>query len=329
MNITDFDAIVKVNTNRDQTYWLAFDNMVTKFNEIPVRFQGEGALTMQEEGAGRKSGYETGQADIPVISSAVNKLEESIQVRFDSSNMQVLQMDRTCVETGAMRDPNQIELVLLEDIEANLASSLSRKKMVDRLTDEKRKKKADEFSAAFAQERADQKEYFIKEINDQYGHLPIDLSEYSVLQPDLGANDTSFGYKTVFSMKGLVIRNGENYSIEVSKLAGHHKELDSVHRERTLDIYFESTRTLNWNITINIPKGYSVKGIAEMNISVSNEVGSFKSTASNYGNKINIKAEFIGLKNYEPIRNWLKLLELTDAFEKLFGHTIIFQKIGL
>jgi hypothetical protein len=174
MGIGDFDALVKVTAGKQ--YWLSFDDIVTQFNEIPARFQGEDAITMEAQQEKWNINYYVGRGKVPVTTAGDNIIEESLNVNFDASNIQLLQIDHTCKETGALRHNDQKQLLLMEDMEANLATNVTQKKLVERLSEDKKQQKlVDEFSAAFAKERTNLKTYFTNEIDNQYDSKPKDV----------------------------------------------------------------------------------------------------------------------------------------------------------
>ena len=325
MGIGDFDALVKVTA--DKQYWLAFDDIVTQFNEIPARFQGEDAITMEAQKEKWNVSYYVGRSKVPVTTAADNTIEENINVSFDASNMQLLQIDRTCKENGALRHNDQKQLLLMEDMEANLATNVTQKKLVERLSeDRKQQKLVDEFSAAFAKERTNLKTYFTDEINNQYDSKPKDVTTYEIHQPALFSSKTPFEYRSAFSMENFVKKAGNNYILEIGKLVGTYQKTSEKERTRTVDIYMPCARTLSWEIAINIPKGYNVKGIDELNKSVSNATGLFECKASVVGAAVKIKVTRVYTNNFEKADAWPKLLEVMDAFYNFSTQKILLEK---
>src|SRR4051794_14243613 len=247
MNMGDFDAIVKV-TARKQ-YWLAFDDIVTQFNEIPARFQGEDAITMEAEKQKKSVSYYVGRGKVPVTASDDNTITENINVNFDPSNIQLLKIDRSCKQTGALRHNDQKQLLLMEDMEADLATTVTQKKLLERLgADKKSQKLVDEFSAAFAKERSNQKSYFINEIDQQYDNKPKDVGNFEIHQAALFNSKAPFEYTSTFSMENFVKKAGTNYIVEAGKLIGNYQKVDEKERTRSIDIYMPCARTLSWEI---------------------------------------------------------------------------------
>jgi YbbR domain-containing protein len=112
--------------------------------------QGEEGLVFRPDVDARKIAYEqTGKIKIPVSTADKNTDTENINVTFNASNMQQLQIDRSTVLSGATRHYTQKELLMMEDMEADLATSINQKKLTERLADDKKQQKlVTEFSAA-------------------------------------------------------------------------------------------------------------------------------------------------------------------------------------
>jgi len=121
MNISDFDALIKVSGSRE--HWVSFDDIVTQLDEIPARLQGEEAITFAVEK--NSSTYTMGKSKVPVTSPSDNEISENIDVKFDSTDMLSLLIDRKCKQTGALRHAAQKKLLLMEDMEVILAKPLT------------------------------------------------------------------------------------------------------------------------------------------------------------------------------------------------------------
>ena len=262
-----------IHIKSDKEYWLSFNDIVTQLNEIPARYQGEEGLIFNPDVDTRKPSYEqSGKIKIPVITAEKNAETENINVVFGASNMQQIQVDRSTTLAGATRHYTQKELMMMEDMEAGLATAINQKKLTERLADDKKQQKlVSEFNAAFANEKTKQKSYFEDEIKDQYDQAAKDISIYEVKNE--GMLNSDFIYHTNFTMDNFVKKAGNNYIIEAGKLVGTTKKTDEKDRTRTIDAYMPYARTYTYNISLAIPKGYKVKGIENFNKNITNETG--------------------------------------------------------
>ena len=324
MNLTDFEALIHLKIGKD--YWLAFNDIVTQFNEIPSRLQGEDGLVFRPDVDAKKLTYDqTGKMKIPVSAPEKNTATENINVSFNAANMQQLQVDRSSDLSGATRHYTQKELLMMEDMEAYLAQSINQKKLTERLADDKKQQKlVPEFSAAFAKEKTNQKTYFENEIDEQFDKKAKDVTTYEVKNE--GLFNTDFVYHTNFTMDNFVKKAGNNYIIEAGKLVGNISKVDEKDRTRTIDVYMPYARTYTYNISLAVPKGYKVKGIENFNKIISNETGSFTAaaTADDANVRITVKQQY--LKMFEPATNWPKLLQLMDGFYDISNQKLLLEK---
>jgi hypothetical protein len=85
-------------------------------------------------------------------------------------------------------------------------------------------------------------------------------------------------------------------------------------------------RTYTFNISLAVPKGYTVKGIENFNKNINNETGSLTTTATASDAAINISIQLKYQKMFEPAANWSKLLELMDGFYDVANQKLLLQK---
>lgn len=324
MSLAYFEALIRVKNKEE--YWLAFNDIVTQVNEIPARFQGEEGLIFRPDMNIKVINYmQAGKIKIPVNGPGINKETEHITASFNPSDMQQLQIDRLTSLTGGMRHNAQKELLLMEDMEAALATSIHQKKFTERLVDDKKQQKlAAEYNAAFAKEKTNLKSYFEEIINGQYKQEVKELSVYEV--KDTGLFDSDFSYHTIFTMENFVKKAGNNYIVEAGKLVGATTKTEEKDRIRSIDVYMPYARNYNYNISLAIPKGYKVKGVENFNKKITNETGSLYSTATAGADAVQIKIEQQYLKNFEPAANWPKLLELMDGFYEITNQKLLLDK---
>jgi hypothetical protein len=324
MTLGDFDALIRLNNGKQ---WMAFDDIVTRFNEVPSRFQGEEAITLHPEVTKRTTEYYESKAKIPVSKDVDNINIENINVTFGSPNMQQLKIDRSCILTGALRHGEQKRLLLMEDMEAKLATAINEKKLTDRLDENKKlQKTVVEFAAAFEKERKEQKTYFKDEVKEEFEEEAKDLTVFEIKQNGLLRNENEFEYRSTFSLDNFVKKAGSNFIVDAGRLIGKFNKTEEKDRKRTIDVYMSCARAFTYNITINIPEGYIAKGVEDLNKNISNETGTFISTATNDGKVIKISVKRSFSKNFETAANWSKLVELLDIVYEFNGKKILLEK---
>jgi hypothetical protein len=318
MNLSDFSALIKVNNS-----WIAFDDIFTQFHEIPVRFQGEEAITLHPEKIAETVTYTSGSSKIPVTVPAYNAASEKMEVSFDTTDISVLLINRTCSQTGAIRHDTQKKLLLTDDIERNFATLLVQdKKLEERLTNNRKS----ELTAAFASERTNQKTSFESEIIDHFNSKPQKIMAYEIMQPGLYSYNQPLEYKSVFTLESYVKKAGKDYIFEVGRLIGEKPTIHDRERNRSMDVYIPYPMISDWTIHINIPYGYDVKGVEAFNTNISNETGSLRCTTSKEEHSIDVKVTVMYSHNFEKASSWSKLLEIVDALYNISTQKILLTK---
>ena len=215
--------------------------------------------------------------------------------------------------------------MLIEDMEAGLATSVNEKRLTERLAEDKKQKKlVDEFSAAFAKEKSNQKTYFEDEIKEQYDQSAKELTGYEI--KNQGMFNSDFAYHTSFTMDNFVKKAGNNYIVEAGKLIGSVSKVDEKDRTRKIDVYMPFARMYTYDITLAIPKGYKVKGLENFNKTISNETGSLNSTATADESTVHLTIQHVYSKIFEPAANWSKLLELMDGLYDISNQKLLLEK---
>ena len=118
----------------------------------------------------------------------------------------------------------------------------------------------------------------------------------------------------------MLNKAGKNYLFEAGKLIGGQIKLEPNElTERKADIWLSYARTIQNNITIALPAGYTADGLQDLNINVDNESGSFISTAKLEGDKILINTTKVYKKNFdkkEELPNYVAFLEAAYKFSQ-------------
>lgn len=146
-------------------------------------------------------------------------------------------------------------------------------------------------------------------------------------------NDGRFGdtamlrYKEKFTLKKLINRAGRNYIFEIGKLIGSQIKLEQNElTDRKTDIWLSNARTIENNITVNIPAGYTVEGLEDLNMSIDNESGSFISKAKVEGDKLIVTSQKIYKKNFDKKESWPNYVAFLEAGYKFSQAEVVLKK---
>ena len=175
-------------------------------------------------------------------------------------------------------------------------------------------------------------EIFEKSLKEE---LDVDKYEDFELLKDGRYGDTALlQFKEKFTLKKLMNKAGKNYIFEVGKLIGDQIKLQqSELTGRQVDIWIPHARTIENNITVSIPSGYSVDGLLDLNMNIDNESGSFISSTnvvpkdSPGGNdKLIITSKKIYKKNFDKKEAWPNYVAFLEAAYKFSQLKIVFKK---
>jgi hypothetical protein len=324
----DFEPFLKINSDGKIKY-LTFTDFFHYAGEIPASYQGENAIIFTREGRDRKPKYADVETPIklPVSVSKENVVDELIKVEFDKTNMLDIVIDRTITESGAMKQSDQLNILLPQDVNDELAALIKKPTTLAAFADNKRlKAQGEELKIAFDKEREKQKEYIKTEIKNQYDQEAKELKSYKIINSGLALQNPNLVFNEVFTMDNFVKKVGNNFLLNVGSLMGTYKKLDEKERKRNVDIYMPSARTLKYTFNISIPEGYTVKGVNELNKKVENEIASFVTTAVVNGNTLTATAVRSFSNNFEPVSNWEKLLQIIDATADFTESKVLFEK---
>jgi hypothetical protein len=320
----DIYWLIRINHSGAIKY-LGFNGFFYLAGELPTEFQGEDAADFDRKNL--SSSY-IKKTKLPVGNSDENVLTEDIEVLLEPSNSLDIHLNRTCRLTGGMKTGDQNNLLLAEDIEATFAKAVGQPSKVERLKATKYSlAKGNELQAAFDKERNNQKGYFKSEIASQFGQEPKELKSFRVVNSGLTFEDPVFEYQSSFVLDGFMKKAGQNYILEVGRLIGQFTKTEEKDRVRKLDIYMSAPRSLNYNISFEVPPGFKVKGLEELNNTVSNVTGSFSCEAVSEGNTIKIKIKRVYHHAFEKAGDWPLMLEHLDATAAFNGQKILLEKL--
>ncbi|BAU54454.1 DUF3857 domain-containing protein [Mucilaginibacter gotjawali] len=327
-NMDDMDAMIEINTTRPM--YLCFDDIVTHFNEIPVRYQGEKAVELfpKRHNAQRYT-FTSSTTTLPVTTSDKNQVEESLQVSLLPSNPQKLKITRLVKEQGESRHSDQKLLLPVQDIDDGYRDIVKGDELAKRLkkNDETKKMVAD-YTYAFTKEKMDMVKNFTSEIKSQYDQDPEQVTETKIINPALENNSPVFQFSSSFVLNNLVKKAGNNYIIDAGKLTGGFYKLEDKYRKRTIDIYMPCARSFKYSISITIPPGYSAKGMEELAVKKVNKTGLFTSSAVVDGNNLIITVNRVYNNNFEKASDWPLVMELIDAASNFNSQKILLEKKG-
>jgi hypothetical protein len=315
----ELDYVLRVKGKKKFYYLEAFNNFDAFATPFSYLEGAEGyAIGYQE-----KDQY--ARASIPA-STINDNIERQEYVLNFSNAMDLISVERTSSYLGATKS-GKIE-------QANLDRSYLNFDFEKYYNEPRKNKKSDnaaievsnKYEDADKDERVkDRKELFEKDLK---GEFDVDKYEDFDLIRDGRFGDTAWlKYSEKFTLKKLISRAGKNYIVEIGKMIGDQIKLDSNEiKARQTDIWIPFARTIENTITVNIPTGYTVDGLQDLNTSVDNESGSFVSTAKLDGDKLIITTRKLYRKSFDKKELWPNYIAFLEPAYKFSQAKIVLKK---
>jgi hypothetical protein len=192
----------------------------------------------------------------------------------------------------------------------------------------KRKKKKNKISAEdmaeIKSELSEQKKENIKDWIRQ-DHDTEEIKEFKVISNGRFGDDLTAQIK--YDAKDYIKKAGPNLIFDIGKMIGGQIELDEDDlKERTKNIEINFAKTIENNITLELPEGYKAEGIENLNMSIENEFGAFISEAKMKGNKLKVSTTKIYKNQTIPAKEWSKMVEMLELAFKFSQQKIILKK---
>jgi hypothetical protein len=324
-NSDDMEALIRINAS--SPLYMCFDDVVTHFNEIPARLQGEKVIVLHPKTHYAGDTFTESEDTLPVASSDKNLLEELLQVNLVPVNMQKLKITRLVKKQGDLRHNDQKLLIPVEDIDNGYKNMINGEELSKRLKkSQATKKMTEDYIYSFTKEKAEMNKNFITEIKNTFGQDPEQVQDCKIIDIALENTNPAFQYSSSFVLNNLVKKAGNNYIIDVGKLTGDFYSLEDRARKRDIDVYMPCARSFKYIIAITIPQGYSAKGAEAFATKKTNKTGSFSTSAAITGNVLTIHVNRVYNNNFEKATDWPLMVDLIDDASGFNSQKILLEK---
>lgn len=321
--LEELDFVMKVKSKRKNYFLEAFNNFDAFATPYSYLESVEGYSIAYDE---PNKYYRTPG---PVSGHSDNLDRQDYLVSFTDA-MDVITVERTTSLTGHEKSSrigvaNLDRTYLSTDFEKyfNPPSPKGKRKKEDEVIDIQ---SSTGYTDADKDERIrERKELMEKEVK---GVFDLDkYNEFEMISDGRFGDSALLKYKETFSLKKLVSRAGRNYIFEIGKLIGSQIKLEQTELEnRKTDLWLSNARTIENNIMLKIPAGYTVEGLEELNMSVDNESGSFVSTASIDGDLLIVTTRKLYKKNFDKKEAWPNYIAFLEPAYKFSQSKVVLKK---
>lgn len=313
----------------NNTQILTLSNWSNFAGETDPDYGGETAMTFANFKFGSKMIEGTqGSYQSPISAPEDNLEAMKISVSL-SDDPTILDIKADTRALGALKAQDSPYYYTMEKWQQEMRSRLKLEGTFEEFMDTRRRlrKEIDDYSGRIEQGKKDLDDRIKTIVSAYHDADPKEIINYEVKHLGITPQNPALETSVHYLQEGLVQRAGANYILNAGKLIGKNLDLKGDDRKRNLDMYFPSTRMFEHEIEIQIPQGYTVEEVSNLNTNADNEVASFHSSATIEGNIVKIKAVKTYKTIFQPVENWDKLLQILDATVNFCAQSIILKKL--
>ncbi len=320
----ELDFVLKVKSKRRYYFLEAFNNF-DAFGTPYQYLEGAEGYSIAYDEANRYY-----RAAIPATTYNDNLQKQDYTISFNDA-MDIVKAERMSSYVGQ----EKTSVIGNANLDRSYLNYDFAKYYVDPVSDKGKKKKDKEETVAHADptyEDPDKEEHIKerKEIFEKSLKEELDVDKYEdfeLLQDGRFGDTAMLKFKEKFTLKKLLSRAGKNYIFEVGKLIGDQIKLEqSELAGRQVDIWIPHARTIENNISVAIPVGYTVDGLQELNMNIDNESGTFISTVKVDNDKLLINTKKLYKKNFDKKEAWPNYVAFLEPAYKFSQLKIVLKK---
>ncbi|PWT99230.1 MAG: hypothetical protein C5B52_10965 [Bacteroidetes bacterium] len=290
--------------------------------EIPLDLIGNEAIRISSDD--EKMPMQT--EFIPGSDTLENTLVSTVKASLDSSK-QIMSVERTVEAKGLLKSAMIDDVLSLTPYMEADYKNYDGAGMWDGLSSKQEEKAIEDF-AQQKKEWKDEKTKYMKALaENEYGAHLTKFDNFRLIQDGRAYKKKNLIFSEAFAIDELTAKAGDDIVVELPSLVTQQTQVKKEERNRTLPIDVLYPRTLYWTISMPVPIGYEAKGLTSLNKTVSNECGSFISTATVENNVIVLKVKKQYAKKQFDKDQWPKLTEILDEAYNFSQSKIILKKL--
>ena len=323
--LEELDFVMKIKTKKKNYYFESFNN----FDAFAAPYEHLEGVEGYSIGYTTMNQYYRTPGPVTTINDNIDRQE--YLVSFPES-MEVIKVARTSSFAGYEKASH----IGKANLDREYLNVDFQKYFVEPQKDKSKKKKDEEVvdmtSNTSKYDDPDKEDRLKKRMElfetDVKGEFDLDKYENFELLKDGRFGDTAMlQFRENFTLKKLLSKAGRNYVFEVGRLIGGQIKLEQHElATRQSDIWLPYARTIENNIIMNIPAGYTVDGLQDLKFNVDNESGTFISDTKLENDKLVITTKKLYKKNFDKKELWPNYVAFLEAAYKFSQAKIVLRK---
>jgi hypothetical protein len=290
--------------------------------ELPVNLSGNPAIRFSSNDLKAAVTLEV----LPLSDTTENMMLTQIKATIDPAGLTNINVDKTVEAKGRLKDDIIDEVLALTPFMENDYRNYDGMSMWEGLSSKQEEKAITDFSDQKKEWKEEKPKMMESLAENEYGYEVAKYGSFRLQQDGRSHKKRSLKYNESFTLAEMTAAAGQDLVVPVLALMGEQPKIKQDERKRTLPVDARYPRSLNWNISLALPAGYTVKGFENLNRQVSNVCGSVTSNARVDGSNliIDVKKTYNG-KQFD-VAQWQQFVEVLDAAYDLSQVKVILKK---
>ncbi len=307
----------------------------TEVNREVYLYGGEGyAFTPNQKRSGSQNATAR-KIVVPAPDPSVNYLKTKVVAAFDDQ-FEKLSMERTAQVTGVLKS-NYVNYTTLgydfwHEYDKRYDAEYDEEKyQKEKRKEEERKRKKRSKSDDAEDERMKtildkRKELMESELKTDFEEVDS-YDDFELINPGICEDKPILNFKEKFKLKNMMSKAGRNYTLEIGKILSMQPKLDEDDlKPRQSEIQVNYPRTLEYEVELTLPTGYTIEDLKELNSNIENEMMSFKVESKLNGDKLLVKTTKVYKKITAPKTEWQKMVDVFTAAYNFSQKKVVLKK---
>lgn len=290
--------------------------------ELPVHLAGNAAIRFSSTDLKAAVTQEA----LPLTDTTDNVMLTQVKASIDGASLTNMNIEKTVEAKGMLKDDVIDEVLALTPFMENDYRNYDGMSMWEGLSSRQEEKASTDFSDQKKEWKEEKPKMMESLAENEYGYEVEKYGSFRLQQDGRSYKKRSLKYNESFSLAEMTASAGQDLVVPILALMGEQPKIKQDERKRSLPVDVRYPRTFNWNITLALPAGYTVKGVENLNRQMSNVCGSVTSSARVDGNNLIIDVKKVYKGKHFDVAQWQQFVEVLDAGYDLSQAKVILKK---